>query len=228
MLFVLLMIETIIFDLDGPILDTKKRHYYCYRNILNQYGYEPLDIEKYWQLKRKGIHRREILALTKAENIDSEFLQNWLNLIETPSLLNLDTLQIGVKEKLEDLHNQGLQLILVTLRSNPTYLSQQLDQLKLSQFFNHILVCEHQLGGIGKAEKIKQISPSINPNNSLWIGDTEIDIQGARHFGCKIWAVSCGIRTKSYLASFKPDFLSSDFANMDSILFNRGKYDSVQ
>lgn len=220
MLFVLPMIKTIIFDLDGPILDTKKRHYHSYRNSLNQYGYEPLDMEKYWQLKRKAIGRQEILALSKAENIDKKFLQNWLDLIETPSFLNLDTLQIGVKEKLEDLHNQGLQLILVTLRSKPNNLYQQLDQLKLSQFFNYILVCDHLSGGIGKAEKIKQISPVINPNHSLWIGDTEIDIEGARHFGCKIWAVSCGIRTNSYLASFKPDFLSFDLTEMESILPN--------
>jgi len=209
------MIQTVILDLDGPILDGQFRHYACYRQILTENGYQPVSLESYWQMKRERVDRRQQLAASGAEAIYEKFLQTWLEKIEQPDLLTLDRLQPGVPEKLQQWREQGLKLILATMRCYPDRLHTQLVHFGLDALLDCVVVSEHRLGGIGKAHQVKSTVLDICPTNSLWIGDTEIDIEAAHSFGCPIWAVTCGIRTESYLASLSPDFLSSNITSID-------------
>jgi phosphoglycolate phosphatase len=213
--YVLLMIRFLVLDLDGPILEGKFRHYACYSRILETYGYKPLSLVKYWQMKRNRMSTQQLLEATDAEDLLDKFLQMWLETIEQPDMLALDRLQIGVPEKLQQWREQELILILATLRRFSDHLHAQLAYFGLDALLDYIVVCEHQLGGIGKAERVKAIVPQISPEHSLWIGDTEIDVGAARAFGCPIWAVSCGIRTESYLVSQFPDFLSTDLKGIN-------------
>jgi phosphoglycolate phosphatase len=215
MQFVPQMIKTLILDLDGPILDCKFRHYACYSQILNMYGYTAISLERYWAMKRNRLPLKKQLLVSGAEAIQEQFLQAWLEKIEQPDLLRYDCLQLGVKEKLEEWRNSGLHLILATMRRFPKYLEQQLVNFGLNTLLDHVLVCEHQLGGIGKAQQVQKFLPQISPINCLWIGDTEIDVEAARYFGCLIWVVTCGIRTKTYLTSLSPDFTGSDLKHIN-------------
>jgi phosphoglycolate phosphatase-like HAD superfamily hydrolase len=209
------MIQTIILDLDGPLLDGKFRHYACYSQILQKYGYAPLSLDHYWQMKRARISRREQLAASQADTIYEDFLQDWLELIEHPNLLALDRLQPNVFHKLEQWRNYGIQLIVITLRSKPENLYHQLTHFGLDTILDQVLTCDHQLGAKGKSSQLKKAIPNLSSQSSLWVGDTEIDIEAARLLGCPIWAVSCGLRTESYLASLSPDFLSSDLTSIN-------------
>jgi phosphoglycolate phosphatase-like HAD superfamily hydrolase len=209
------MIRTLIVDLDGPVLDGKHRHYFCYQKILVERGFIPLDLESYWGMKRERADRREQLKAVGAEGIYEDFLAAWLELIEQPEALSLDRLQPGALEKLQEWRDQGLSLILVTLRRYPDRLHEQLRRLKLEPVFDHLAVCEHRAGGLGKAEKVRTISRHISARHCLWIGDTEVDIEGARAFGCRVAAVTCGLRTEVYLASLSPDLLSHDLTGID-------------
>ncbi|MGB3206624.1 MAG: HAD hydrolase-like protein [Crinalium sp.] len=209
------MIETIIIDLDGPILEGKVRHYTCYRQILEAHGYIAVSLEEYWEMKCDRVPLQQQLAASNATQIHADFVQAWLSEIEQPELLALDRLQPGVIEKLTQWRSQGLKLVLATLRRYPEHLDQQLANFHLDTLLNHVLVCEHRLGSFGKVQQVKNTIPDISPNHSLWIGDTEIDIEAAKLLGCPIWAVSCGIRTSSYLASLSPDFISLDFTQID-------------
>lgn len=215
MQFVLQMIKTLILDLDGPILDGKLRHYACYSQILNRYGYTPISLKRYWEMKRNRLPLKKQLLASGAEAIQEQFLQAWLEKIEQPDLLRCDRLQLGVKEKLEEWRNSGLQLVLATMRRFPKYLQQQLVNFGLNSLLDHVLVCEHQLGGVGKAQQVQKFLPQISPSNCIWIGDTEIDIEAARSFGCPIWVVTCGIRTKTYLASLSPDLIGSELRHIN-------------
>ncbi len=209
------MFETIILDLDGPLLDGRQRHYQCYRGILEENGFSPIGIESYWRSKRERVDRRHLLALSGADALYDIFLQRWQERIEQPEFLALDRLQSGVLQKLDQWRNEGRRLILATLRHNPHGLHAQLEQLQLAPRFAHVVPCAHAGGAEGKAEQVRSVVGASRAEACLWIGDTEIDVAAARALGCPIWALECGLRTKEFLASLAPDFLSAELNDVD-------------
>lgn len=210
------MIETVILDLDGPILDGKYRHYACYSQILAMHGYTPIALEEYWQHKRNRVSRKALLALSNAEELYDIFLEQWLDKIEHEDFLSLDTLQPGAREHLAAWKNQGYRLILATMRRNSANLQRQLDGLNLSPLFSDIVVCKHGEGGIGKAKRVLQIEGNLSSKSCLWIGDTEADIHAARFLQIRVVALTCGLRTESFLRSLHPDALFSNLPSVDT------------
>lgn len=209
------MINTIVLDLDGPILNGKYRHYACYSKILKAHGYVPLNIGDYWSMKRDKQDRRQLLAASGADKIYDTFLTEWMNLIEQPDMLALDELQPGMPSKLLQWQEAEQRLILATMRRSPERLYEQLKQLGLDIYFKHIVVCDYRLGGAGKAENVKNAIPDLVPEDTLWIGDTEADIEAARILGAHVLAITSGLRTEEILLSLRPDFIYKDMAEIE-------------
>lgn len=203
------VIETVIIDLDGPVLDGQVRHFACYRDILTERGFIPLPQARYWEMKRNRIDRREQLAATGAERLYDEFLEAWLARIETEPYLALDRVHPGVVPKLDDWRRGGIRLLLVTMRHNPTTLAWQLDTLDLRRRFDAVLAVDPTKPGAEKAAAVRPYLEKASPDRVVWIGDTEIDIVAARGVGATACAVTCGLRTAEYLASLGPDLLVS-------------------
>ena len=209
------MIKTIILDLDGPILDGRYRHYACYSRILTEHGYTPISLETYWSMKRERKDRKQQLAVSGAEKIYDEFLMDWLELIEQPEMLMLDQLQPGVTAKLQQWQETGLRLFLATMRRYPERLYEQLRQLGLNIYFKHVVVCDYRVGGAGKAQNVKDAAPDLVPEDTLWIGDAEADIEAARILGMHVLAITSGLRTEEFLSSLRPDFIYKDMAEVE-------------
>lgn len=209
------MIKTIILDLDGPILEGCYRHYACYSRILIKFGYAPVSLESYWKMKRERMDRRQQLAASGAEAIYDKFLIAWQELIEQPEMLSLDQLQPGVLAKVRQWHEAGLCLILVTMRRYPERVYEQLFSFGLDVYFEHVIVCDYGLGGQGKAQRLKNIIPELQPERCLWIGDTEFDIDGSHALGSKILVVTCGLRTKTFFDSYHPDYLCENIEEVN-------------
>lgn len=196
-------VTQILLDLDGPLLDGKQRHYFCYRNIMKKYGFEPISIDQYWKLKRRKFGSSELLKLSGAEAIYDDFRYEWIKIIESPAALALDMLQPGVAACLQGWKDNKIRLILVTMRKNKIGLEQQLDILGLRVFLDRILVCDHAAGGAGKAAAVLDMwsSDNIMVRDAVWIGDTEADWQAAKVLGCPVILVSNGLRSQEYLMS---------------------------
>lgn len=201
------MIDTVIIDLDGPVLDGQIRHFACYRDILVEHGFTPLPQARYWEMKRNRINRREQLAATGADSLYAEFLDAWLSRIETEPYLSLDRVHQGVAERLDDWRRSGIRLLLVTMRHNRRTLAWQLDTLDLRRRFDVVLAVNPTEPDADKAAAVRPYLDTASPDRVLWIGDTEIDIVAARRVGAAACAVTCGLRTQEYLASLGPDFL---------------------
>lgn len=193
-------VDTIFLDLDGPLLDGTQRHYSCYRAIMEDAGFEPIDIERYWQLKRDMINRRELLALSSADSLYDEFLRRWLSVIESPESLELDIVQPGALECLRAWKEQGKKLILVTLRKDAAALQIQLQNKGLSTYLDKVLVCAHESGGAGKAQAVLDfLGERPDALRSVWVGDTEVDAQAARSLGLDVYLVKNGLRSPAIL-----------------------------
>jgi phosphoglycolate phosphatase-like HAD superfamily hydrolase len=193
-------IQQIFLDLDGPLLDGKHRHYSCYSNILKKYGFSAIALDEYWDKKRSLLNRGDLLQLSNANAIYDEYLSDWLSMIESRELLALDNVQEGALDCLRAWKSLGVNLVLVTLRKNKEAAEEQLRLQGLSEFLDTILVCDHVSGGLGKANAVRNCRDvEIMPNNSVWIGDTEVDWEAARSLGMDIILVENGLRNKTYL-----------------------------
>lgn len=209
------MINTIILDLDGPILDGKLRHYQCYSEILTESGFAPLTADEYWNMKRRKLDRHQQLAASGADGIYQQFLQSWLQRIEDKSYLALDRLQPGVLEKLQEWKSYGIGLILVTMRNKESNLRWQLGSVGLLPLLDKVVAVGTDGDESCKADAARPYVEQSDRASILWIGDTEADINAARLLGIKVCVVGCGLRTMEYLTSLKPDFLVSDLKSVN-------------
>jgi phosphoglycolate phosphatase-like HAD superfamily hydrolase len=203
------MISTLVLDLDGPLLDGKQRHYRCYSDILEESGFKPIPVQQYWDMKRNRVNRRDLLAFSGAVSFYDEFLESWINRIETRKYLQLDRLQNHVIDVLSQWKLEKRRLVLATMRNSPLNLTWQLEQLELEHYFDDVVVVNSGRGGENKASEVR---PKLRCNleNVIWIGDTEIDIAAARKLRIKVCALTCGLRTREFLSTLSPDEIEED------------------
>jgi phosphoglycolate phosphatase-like HAD superfamily hydrolase len=204
------MISTLVLDLDGPLLDGMQRHYRCYSDIMKERRFRPIPVELYWEMKRNKVSRRILLECSDALPLYDEFLETWIDRIETKEYLELDRLQYDVMNILSKWKERELRMILATLRNDPKNLTWQLDMLDLRRFFDDVVVVGSGQDGANKASEVKAKLMDQCLDRIVWVGDTEVDVAAARELGVRVSALTCGLRTKEYLVSLSPDYIEAD------------------
>lgn len=223
--------STIFCDFDGPIVDVSERYYATYRNALarvsatthNDSGESRLRYlskSQFWTFKQNRIPDRQIAHWSGLEGeVIDHFLAEVNRIVNHQSLLHLDRLQPMVREGLHVLHQCGVRVVLVTLRS-PHQVIHFLQQHQLEGAIADLF-------GIDSAEvayrnpanhKIERLRTAIsaqhrhgyNLNDTWMIGDTEADIMAGQTLNIETVAVTCGIRSSSYLQTFQPTYLIPD------------------
>lgn len=199
--------ECIFIDLDGPILNGKNRHYQCYKDIINKYGGKPLNIEKYWNLKRNMVERNIIIKKSDFQGTYDEFMNMWMETIETKKYLKYDTLKPKAVETLENFRKYSNKIYLVTMRNNSNNSMLQLEELGLSRLFDSIILCS------SKRENPKYNAlKKIQFHSAIVIGDTEEDTKMAKRLGIKCIGITNGLRERKLLEA---DYYVDEICNID-------------
>lgn len=184
----------LVFDLDGTIIDGEKKHYACYRSIIEYYGGIPISREEYWRLKRNKIKRTVLLEKSCFQGTYEQYSSMWIENIERYEYLKLDILPVDNLSALYRIKKSGKKMKLVTMRHNSENLYRQLNELHLTDFFDEICVVNalsngHKYDAFEKKAKEKM----------LFIGDTEEDELSAAMLNSDFCAVTSGLRAKEYL-----------------------------
>lgn len=188
----------VIVDLDGTLLDTRRRHHAVYCEAAGVLGQAPLPLPDLWRAKRRGVGWDRLLG--GADKLGA-FLEVWKRRIEAPDMLALDRLQPGALRALRRLRGRGLRTVLLTARRDPGALERQLRDLGVRDSLSEVVA-------VGSGPK----SPPPGSPILRWIGDTEADIEGARAAGVPVTAVTNGIRTPGLLARSQPDDIAPSFS----------------
>lgn len=134
------MVKTVIFDMDGVIVDTEPVHHYAYHQHFKKLNIEVSD-DLYNTLT--GNSTRNVFQKLKAQfNLKEEVEE----LIQTKrSIFNdaFDTkedlfLIDGVEDLIKNLHKSGIQLIVASSASKVT-INRVFNRFKLHQYFTHIV-----------------------------------------------------------------------------------------
>ena len=202
------MKQIVFFDLDGTLIDQKKRYCMIHQELCRQMNIQPMLENQYWELKRKKVSEENILKKNETDEVTlKKYFKFRIPLLEDLNYLKYDHLFPGVVNMLEVL-SQKNELVMVTNRKNRNNLLHQLESLKISNFFNQILNSNTQEEPRYLA-KTNIIHKNISLDNckTWFFGDSEMDMQAGKSIGSMTVAVSLGIRESEFLASLLPDYL---------------------
>lgn len=176
-------------DLDGPIIDGKYRHYYCYKDIINYYGGVPIDIELYWNMKRDRVNIKTILKESQFNEPHEKFMEIWLDNIERNDYLKYDYLKPDIVNTINRFKESAESIYLITMRNNHNNLMMQLQHLSINNVFNKVLVCNSD----DYQPKYKLIKTELYGIGVI-IGDTEIDMEAANLLNTRFIGIRNGLR----------------------------------
>lgn len=169
--------QIVAFDLDGTLLDSRKRHQIVLDDILKRYKIE-IDVSGLVEFKRSGKNNIDFLISKGVDKKVAEDIQNeWISRIENTEYLELDMLYPETIDLLK-IYSKENDLILVTARNNKTGLENQIDKFNLRQYFQKIfIVPSNKNTTVQKAKILK------DQNVILMIGDTYSDALAAKKAG---------------------------------------------
>lgn len=199
--------DYIFLDLDGPLLEGKKRHYQCYRDIVEKYGGNVLDIDIYWEMKRSMITRDILLNKSNFQGTYEIFFEEWMKNIEDEKYLVLDRLKPHVIEALNAWKKFTNKIVLVTMRQNRNFLIPQLKSLEVYDLLDEIIDCPPQIQNT-KYEALK----NKEFTSAIFIGDTEEDTKTAKMLNIKSIGITNGLRKKEFLDA---DYYYTEIRDID-------------
>lgn len=184
--------KRIAFDLDGTLLDSRKRHEIVMTDILKKYEIE-LDTADLVSFKANGQNNIAwLLSKGISESIAKKVNSEWIDLIEKSEYLRADFLYPNVIDVLQELSKEN-DLFLITARKNKENAYKQIKELGIEQYFSKVAVVD-----------TCSETPSLKANElqncrvDCFVGDTESDYKAAQIVGCDFKAVGYGFRSEKF------------------------------
>ncbi len=215
-------IQTLIFDLDGTLVDSSRDIAATMNKTLAYYDYPPLSVDRCIRHVGGGIANTVSRAFGDSAHHDPHF--DWdENFIKQAvkrfrdyydhNFLNTTAPYPGVLETIARLKELKLAMI-----SNKAYVYSYkiMARYGLTESFNIILG--------GDSLKVKKPDPGpiqhvlaqfgVKPEQSMVVGDSEKDIQAGQAASTLTCAVSFGMRTRSELEQLNPDYMIDRFSDL--------------
>lgn len=186
--------EIIFCDLDGTLLEDKIRHYECYKDIMIQYGGNPISVDEYWNGKRHKIKYDDLLKKSEFKESKELYRREWIQRIEQEKYLSFQILKPRISRVINFFKENVKQVNLITMRKNKKNLIDQLTKFGIIESFDSIY-----MGTAGVDNKKSDLIDGYYGRKTLTIGDSEDDMELAMKIGSSFLAVTNGIRIQECL-----------------------------
>ena len=168
--------QIVAFDLDGTLLDSRKRHQIVLDDILKKYKIK-LNTKDLITYKREGKNNIDyLLSKGIVKNLAKKIQKEWINNIEKEKYLAQDSLYRDTFSLLKKYQN--FDRILLTARNNKKGVLKQLKNLKLMPYFKGIYIVP-----VGKEASNNKAKILKEKDAVLMIGDTLSDYKAAQKTG---------------------------------------------
>lgn len=204
-------ITTILFDLDGTLIDTNDLIIQSFLHTL----------EKYYPSKYKREDVLPFIGPTLTEtfsSMDESKVEEMIQTYRTFNLSNHDLLvkeYEGVFETVQTLKEKGYKIGIVTSKISDVVMK-GLTLTKLDQFFDVVVALDHvekakpDPGPIFMAlEKLQSV-----PEETIMVGDNHHDVLAGKNAGVKTAAVAWSVKGRDYLLEYNPDYLLENMRDL--------------
>jgi pyrophosphatase PpaX len=208
-------INTVLFDLDGTLIDTNDL-------IISSYLHT---LEKYYPNKYKREDVLPFMGPSLKDVFDSMDPEKTEEMIKTYRAFNMSNHDLlvkefeGVYETVKTLKEKGFKLGIVTTKMlNVVKMGLQLS--KLDEFFEVVVAIDH-------VEKIKPDPEPIfkaleqlgaKPEEAIMVGDNYHDILGGKNAGTKTAGVAWSLKGREFLEEYNPDYMLENMRDLLPIL----------
>jgi phosphoglycolate phosphatase len=215
---------TLLFDLDGTLIDVRAKYYRVYCLFLDAYRVDPLQVGIFWEMKRAGETYQKILQASRLGFIDNSVLHDFVREnIEKEDVLLLDQLFDGAEEILAALSKEH-DCYLISMRRDQEMFRRQVGWLGITKYFKQVINAsplgrpeQSDLTAKSRALKALGLSPRL-----LIVGDSGMDIMTGKQLGATTCAVTTGLRNENVLRRYDPDFIVGSIAELDEVLVGLG------
>ncbi|EMA6342477.1 pyrophosphatase PpaX [Bacillus cytotoxicus] len=208
-------INTVLFDLDGTLINTNELIISSFLHTLNTYypnQYKREDVLPFigpsLQETFHSIDERKVEEMiTRYRQFNHDHHDELVEEYET------------VYETVQALKEKGYKIGIVTTKARQT-VEMGLNLSKLNKFFDVVVTIddvEHVKPHPEPIQKALQLLDA-KPEETLMVGDNHHDIVGGQNAGTKTAAVGWTIKGRAYLESYKPDYVLNKMSDLLSIL----------
>ncbi|EOW9528298.1 pyrophosphatase PpaX [Bacillus cytotoxicus] len=208
-------INTVLFDLDGTLINTNELIISSFLHTLNTYypnQYKREDVLPFigpsLQETFHSIDERKVEEMiTRYRQFNHDHHDELVEEYET------------VYETVQALKEKGYKIGIVTTKARQT-VEMGLNLSKLNKFFDVVVTIddvEHVKPHPEPIQKALQLLDA-KPEETLMVGDNHHDIVGGQNAGTKMAAVGWTIKGRAYLESYKPDYVLNKMSDLLSIL----------
>lgn len=207
------MYKCCIFDLDGTLLDTIEAIAYSTNLTLADFGYGPIETEKYKFLVGDGAGKlieRALLLKGDKElthyNAALELYQKYFKIYCMQSVKPYD----GIPELLEALKQEGIKIAVLSNKPHPRTLD-NIESVFGTGYFDHVQG-ELEAQGVKRKPDPSGVfcvmkALAMEKEDCLYIGDTNTDMMTGENAGLDTVGVTWGFRPEEELVSFHPAYI---------------------
>lgn len=206
------MINTILFDLDGTIIDTNELIITSFLHVLKGKTPQPLT--------------REMIIPHMGGTMENQF-QTFTGLADVTalvgdyraySMLHHDRMVKpfpNVLEVVKALHEQGIKLGVVTTKIRPNTI-RVLEMFDLLSYMGSIITVDDVEHPKPHAEPVLKAIQELNadPAHTLMVGDSSFDILAAQAAGVQSAGVAWSLKGEETLRGYNPDFMLKDMTDL--------------
>ncbi|WJH35740.1 pyrophosphatase PpaX [Paenibacillus aurantius] len=209
------MIDTILFDLDGTIVDTNELIIASFLHALEGQTLEPFTREHIIPNMGKPLVEQMLMFTGRAEVDDLIRTYREFNVRMHDEMVQEFPY---VKEVLEELHRSGIRLGVVTSKVRMTT-EMALKLFDLRRFMGTLVTIDDVKEAKPSPEGIRLALKELGsePERTLMVGDSSYDLLAARNAGVRSVGVAWSMKGEAYLKEFDPDYLIHDMRELLAI-----------
>ncbi|MCX6751433.1 MAG: HAD family hydrolase [Candidatus Nomurabacteria bacterium] len=203
------MIKNIIFDWSGVVKDCILDYLVIANKIFKQFGAKEISVEELqeeWRQPYLVFYRKYLPNIT----VEEESTAYRKAILESPEARQYE----GISDLIKKFKKSGIKLFIISSDDSDTLLP-EIKNFDLENVFDEIVFGVHN-----KEEGAREIVEANNLNRSetIFIGDSNHEIEVGKKLGIKTGAVTWGFSSESRLKSENPDFLIHSLEELEKVI----------
>ena len=211
------MIDTVLFDLDGTIIDTNELIINSFLHVMKD-----LQVSTPWTREQiiphmGGTLENQMRTFSGKEDV-AEYVKGYRAYNEVHHDAMVQPFP-HVIEVVEALHKAGIVMGVVTTKIRPSTLK-VLERFDLMKYMKSIVTVTDVTNPKPHAEPVLKAIEELgaDPSKTLMVGDSPVDIQSAQNAGALSAGVAWSLKGEAVLNDYNPDYILHDMKDLLTLI----------